>query len=90
MVKGSTRQVILVKSPHKDLFEEAIFVVREDAMAKTGLTPDRLVAQAQKIANDYLHRDEVFYSSGGIHGGVWALLGAGIASVVWGIVFFML
>ena len=31
MVKGITRQVILVKSPDPKLFEEAIFIVKEEA-----------------------------------------------------------
>ena len=39
MVKGITRQVILVKSPDPRLFEEAIFIVKEEALAREG---DRL------------------------------------------------
>ena len=31
MVKGVTRQVIVVKSPDPKLFEQAIFIMREDA-----------------------------------------------------------
>ena len=34
MVKGITRQVILVKSPDPKLFEEAIFIVKEEALAR--------------------------------------------------------
>ena len=34
MVKGITRQVILVKSPDPRLFEEAIFIVKEEALAR--------------------------------------------------------
>ncbi|MFI3251227.1 MAG: translation initiation factor 2 [Eubacteriales bacterium] len=89
MVKGSTRQIILVKSPHKELFEEAIFVVREEAAARSGMTSEALVAKAQKLANDYLHRDDFFYSTAGVHGGVWALLGASVASIVWGLVYLL-
>ena len=36
MVKGITRQVILVKSPDPKLFEEAIFIVKEEALARGG------------------------------------------------------
>ena len=36
MVKGITRQVILVKSPDPRLFEEAIFIVKEEALAREG------------------------------------------------------
>ena len=35
MVKGITRQVILVKSPDPKLFE-AIFIVKEEALAREG------------------------------------------------------
>ena len=38
MVKGITRQVILVKSPDPRLFEEAIFIVKEEALAREGVT----------------------------------------------------
>ena len=33
MVKGITRQVILVKSPYPKLFEESILIVNEEALA---------------------------------------------------------
>lgn len=82
MVKGSTKQVIVVKSPQPDLFEEAIFILKEER--RPGVTGDMVVAQAQKAAQDYLHRDDLFYSSGGIHGLIWVLLGMGLASALWG------
>ena len=34
MVKGVTRQVIVVKSPDPKLFEQAIFIMREDAFVE--------------------------------------------------------
>lgn len=39
MVKGITRQVILVKSPDPRLFEEAIFIVKEEALAGRASAP---------------------------------------------------
>lgn len=41
MVKGITRQVILVKSPDPKLFDEAIFIVKEEALARRGSAPTR-------------------------------------------------
>ena len=32
MVKGVTRQVVVVKSPDPKLFEQAIFLLREEAL----------------------------------------------------------
>ena len=46
MVKGITRQVILVKSPDPKLFEEAIFIVKEEALAREGVSADQVLRQA--------------------------------------------
>ena len=45
MVKGITRQVIVVQSPEKKLFEQAIFILREDAC---DVTDDMLLQEARK------------------------------------------
>ena len=37
MVKGNTRQVIVVKSPDPKLFDQAIFLLKEDALEKDGV-----------------------------------------------------
>ena len=36
MVKGTSRRVIVVDSPDTELFEQAIFIVRNDAMNRNG------------------------------------------------------
>ena len=54
MVKGITRQVILVKSPDPKLFEEAIFIVREEALQREGVTADQVIRQARQTADGYL------------------------------------
>lgn len=54
MVKGITRQVILVKSPDPRWFEEAIFVVKEEAMAREGESADQILKEARRAANGYL------------------------------------
>lgn len=38
MVKGISRQVIVVRSPDPKLFEQAIFILREDALGKGGMS----------------------------------------------------
>ena len=48
MVKGITRQVILVKSPDPRLFEEAIFIVKEEALAREGVSADRVLREARQ------------------------------------------
>ena len=48
MVKGITRQVILVKSPDPRLFEEAIFIVKEEALAREGVSADKVLREARQ------------------------------------------
>ena len=57
MVKGITRQVILVKSPDPRWFEEAIFVVKEEAMAREGESADQILKEARRAANGYLKQE---------------------------------
>ena len=51
MVKGITRQVILVKSPDPKLFEEAIFIVKEEALAREGVSADQVIREARQAAD---------------------------------------
>lgn len=52
MVKGLAKRVVVVKSPDKRLFEEAIFILKEDASA--GVSAQDVVSQAQRIAAKYM------------------------------------
>ena len=47
MVKGNSRQVIVVKSPDPRLFEQAIFLLKEDAVENGGVSPRELLEEAQ-------------------------------------------
>lgn len=55
VVKGTNRRVIVVKSPDPRIFDEAIFVIREDYMARGG-TMEQLMEEARQAAGDYLRR----------------------------------
>lgn len=50
MVKGTSRRVIVVDSPDTELFEQAIFVVRNDIMSERGVTAQMLVDEACRVA----------------------------------------
>lgn len=50
MVKGTSRRVIVVDSPDPKLFEQAIFIVRNDAFAQEGVTSQQVLGEACKIA----------------------------------------
>lgn len=53
MVKGTSRRVIVVDSPDPKLFEQAIFIVRNDAFTKDGVTSQQLLGEACRIARGY-------------------------------------
>ncbi len=84
MVKGSTRQVILVKSPDPDFFEEAIFIVKDEAVQREGVTTEQVIRQARQAADGYLKGCRP-KSEGDdwLSGVAWGVLGAVLASLVW-------
>ena len=48
MVKGTSRQVIVVHSPEPELFEQAIFILKDEAVAQ-GITEEALMKEAQMV-----------------------------------------
>lgn len=54
VIKGTTRNVIVVKSPDPKVFDEAIFIVREDYMRSGGLSRTQLLDDARKAADGYI------------------------------------
>ena len=53
MVKGISRRVIVVDSPDPRVFDQAIFILRNDVQAEDGVTSRQLVEQAVRIAKSY-------------------------------------
>ena len=78
MVKGISRQVIVVHSPEPKLFEQAIFILKEDAK---GVTDEQLL----KEANRALHSSgsEGKRQKRSLYGPVWACGGAALTGLVW-------
>ncbi len=56
MVKGVAKRVIVVKSPDPRVFEEAIFIVREDYMKTSGVSRTQLLSEARQAADSYVGR----------------------------------
>lgn len=75
MVKGITKQVIVVHSPDPKLFEQAIFILKEDAVGE-GITDEILLKEAKKAINQ---REIPKMMSGPI----WAFMGAGVTAIAW-------
>ena len=52
VVKGTSKHIVVVKSPDPKVFEQAIFIVREDFFGKNGRA--NALKEAQKVADDYI------------------------------------
>lgn len=91
MVKGITRQVILVKSPDPRLFEEAIFIVKEEALNREGVTVDQIMREARQAADGYLKQGKAWNRRmKKLPAPAWGALGAAAASAGWmGWLFFL-
>lgn len=57
MVKGISKQILVVHSPDRRFFEQAIFILREDALGKTGVTDEEILREAGRVADGYARRN---------------------------------
>ena len=76
MVKGVSRQVIVVHAPEPKLFEQAIFILKENA-DEEGVTDEMLLREAQQAVRE----NRRVYSRWS--GAWWTLLGAGATGIAW-------
>ena len=89
MVKGVSRRVVVVKSPDPKWFEQAIFLLREEAGAEDA-PEEQVLKRAQEVADAYLlrtspqgKRRRISDSRGLRPGGRWSRLGH-LAVCHWG------
>ena len=75
MVKGITRQVIVVQSPDRKIFEQAIFIVKENA---ADVTDEMLLKEAKKAIRQPLNQRKANYI-----GPLWACGGALLTGLIW-------
>ena len=81
MVKGISRQVIVVHAPDPKLFEQAIFILKDDAVGE-GITDEALLREARSAirgSDDKTGKKRRFY----LYGAVWASGGALITGLIW-------
>lgn len=83
MVKGISRRVVMVKSPDPDIFDEAIFIVREGASRRPGVTGEELMSEALSVAETYVRGNGGRRRLLKIPPWGWSLLGGGAVGVVW-------
>ena len=80
MVKGISRQVIVVHAPDPQLFEQAIFILKDEAVGRGGVTEEVLLKEAKRIVAD---SGKGRKRCRAISGPVWACAGAMLTGFVW-------
>lgn len=82
MVKGISRRVVVVDSPDKRFFEQAIFIVRNDA-AGEGVSSRELVEEARRVAREYTGGRGLEHRFRNLPPVLWSVMGAGVCGLVW-------
>ena len=77
MVKGTSRQVILVQGAGEKLFEQAIFILRDSALGE-GITDEELLKEARSALRGGQDRERPV-----LHGAFWAAAGALATGLAW-------
>ena len=79
MVKGVSRQVIVMQSPDRQLFDQAIFILRDEVVSK-GVTEEALMKEARQLINAgrYEKRGRRVVSEP-----FWICVGAVLTGIVW-------
>lgn len=77
MVKGISRQVIVVHSPDPELFDQAIFILKD---GREGVSEERLLREANRLIRQMPQKKHgnILYM-----GAVWSLAGALATGIVW-------
>lgn len=78
MVKGTSRQVIVVHSPGEEIFDQAIFILKDKAVNQ-GITEEKLLREAKAA----LHGSDGEKGGSWLFGPLWACGGAAVTAVLW-------
>ena len=54
VLKGTSKRVVVVKSPDPEVFEQAIFIIREDYMKRKDIGKNSILREAQSVADAYI------------------------------------
>ena len=79
MVKGVSKQVIVLHSPEQAMFEQAIFILKEDAVGREGITDDALLDEAKKLIRSGQQGSKRPWH----YGPLWACGGAAAVGLLW-------
>ena len=79
MVKGTSKRVVVVKSPDPRFFEQAIFILHENAVGKDGVTDEILLKEAKQALRAHVGGKR----RRSLYGPVWACCGAMVTGIAW-------
>ena len=79
MVKGISRQVIVMQSPDPQLFDQAIFILR-DEVVKSGVTDEALMKEAKHLLGSGKYESR---GTKRVYEVMWAGVGAVLTGAVW-------
>ena len=79
MVKGSSKRVVVVDSPDKRFFEQAIFIVGDTAR---GVSSRELLEEARRVAKGYTGTVK-YRKRRSFAPAFWTALGGGVTGLVW-------
>ena len=82
MVKGISRRVIVVESPDPHIFDQALFILSNDA-AGGGVSSQQVVEQAVRIAKSYARTHGAPPRRRRLTTWMAALLGGGVIGLLW-------
>ncbi len=82
MVKGMTRQAVVVKAPDQKLFDQAIFLVRPDVQPE-GVSDAELLQQAREAAGANVAEESVSGRRKWLGTCLGALAGGALVGLAW-------
>ncbi len=83
MVKGTTKQVIVIKPSDTKLYEQAIFLMKEDALERHGISEKQFLEEAQRLCEAYSANAPKKSSTPVIRPLLWSILGAVLTGFAW-------
>lgn len=89
MVKGITRRVMLVNARDGGLFEQAIFLLKEETVDKQGVTEQQIIEEVERLSQKGLEKVNGTKRSLRLQPLVWSGLGAGLTGLIWILTYFI-
>lgn len=83
VVKGVSKRVIVVKAPDPRIFEQAIFIVREDYAGEAGVSDREVLRQARQAVESYMGSASAVSWTQRLRAPIYAAAGAAATGLAW-------